>query len=98
MVGGAQDAQGKILHNNKTGRTYYVDGIQAHSIGSVRQFNDVVYLLPQNSEPDSADTGGLGLRAGMFATADGVSWDPASKGTGTPYPVFFNGTSWVALY
>lgn len=93
-----QDAQGKILHNNKTGRTYYVDGTQAHSIGSVRQFNDVVYLLPQNSEPDSADTGGLGLRAGMFATADGVSWDPASKGTGTPYPVFFNGTSWVALY
>lgn len=93
-----QGAQGKILHNNKTGRTYYVDGTQAHSIGSVRQFNDVVYLLPQNSEPDSADTGGLGLRAGMFATADGVSWDPASKGTNTPYPVFFNGTSWVALY
>lgn len=93
-----QSAQGKILHNNKTGRTYYVDGTQAHSIGSVRQFNDVVYLLPQNSEPDSADTGGLGLRAGMFATADGVSWDPASKGTSTPYPVFFNGTSWVALY
>jgi hypothetical protein len=93
-----QGAQGKILHNNKTGRTYYVDGTQAHSIGSVRQFNDVVYLLPQNSEPDSADTGGLGLRAGMFATADGVSWDPASKGTSTPYPVFWNGTAWVALY
>lgn len=93
-----QGAQGKILHNNKTGRTYYVDGTQAHSIGSVRQFNDVMYLLPQNSEPDSADTGGLGLRAGMFATADGVNWDPASKGTNTPYPVFWNGTAWVALY
>ena len=93
-----QGAQGKILHNNKTGRTYYVDGTQAHSIGSVRQFNDVMYLLPQNSEPDSADTGGLGLRAGMFATADQINWDPASKGSGGAYPVFFNGTSWVALY
>ena len=93
-----QGAQGKILHNNKTGRTYYVDGTQAHPIGSVRQFNDVMYLLPQNSEPDSADTGGLGLRAGMFATADQINWDPASKGSGGAYPVFFNGTSWVALY
>ncbi len=35
---------------------------------------------------------------GMFAVADRVNWDPASKGSGNAYPVFFDGSIWNALY
>jgi len=35
---------------------------------------------------------------GMFAVADRVTWDPASKGSGSAYPVFYNGSTWNALY
>lgn len=35
---------------------------------------------------------------GTIAVADSVSWDPGSKGPGSPYPVFFDGTIWTALY
>ena len=92
------DIPGRILHNNKTGRTFYNNGEAGYAIGTVRQFNDVIYQLPVTAQPDSADTGGLGLRPGMFATADGVTWDPASKSGGVPYPVFWDGVSWNALY
>ena len=89
---------GRMFNNTKTGRTFFTDGTRAYPVGSVRQFNDVVYLTPSYSEPDSADTGGLGLRAGMFATADGVSWDPVNRQSNFPYPVFWDGTQWNALY
>ena len=36
--------------------------------------------------------------AGTFFTADGVSWDPATKGLGVPYPVFFDGATYNPLY
>ena len=36
--------------------------------------------------------------SGTFAVADGVTWDPATKATGKPYPVFYDGTSWQPLY
>ena len=35
---------------------------------------------------------------GMFAVADRVTWDPAAKGSGNAYPVFYNGATWNALY
>lgn len=44
---------------------------------------------------ESAPTG---LTAGTFAIADGVAWDPANKNTGKPYPVFYDGVGWQALY
>ena len=37
-----------------------------------------------------------GLTAGVFAVADRTNWDPAGKGSGAAYPVFYNGTSWNA--
>jgi hypothetical protein len=95
---GLDSAAGNIFHNNKTGRTYYIDGDSAYPIGTVRQFNDVIYQRPVNRLPDSDMIGDLGLRAGMFATADGVNWDPASKSGSVPYPVFWDGTTWNALY
>ena len=35
---------------------------------------------------------------GTFFTADGVSWDPASKSGSVPYPVFYDGVAYNALY
>ena len=35
---------------------------------------------------------------GMFAIADRITWDPASKGSGNAYPVFYDGAAWNALY
>ncbi len=35
---------------------------------------------------------------GAFYMADGSTWDPASKSGSVPYPVFYDGTSYNALY
>ena len=35
---------------------------------------------------------------GTFFTANGVSWDPASKSGSVPYPVFYDGVAYNALY
>jgi len=92
------DAPGRLFHNNKTGRTFFTDGEAAYAIGTVRQFNDVIYLKPLAAAPTVNEIGALGLRAGMFATADGTNWDPASKSGSVPYPVFWDGSTWNALY
>lgn len=92
------DAPGRILHNFKTGRTFYNTGAGGYAIGTARQFNDVIYQLPLTAEPDEAKTGGLGLKPGMFAVANGINWDPAGKSGSVPYPVFWDGVSWNALY
>ncbi len=39
-----------------------------------------------------------GVVAGTFAVANRTNWDPASKGSGNAYPVFYNGSTWTALY
>lgn len=46
----------------------------------------------------TASTSAPTVSAGTFAVADGVSWDPATKAGSVPYPVFYDGTSWTALY
>lgn len=91
------DRSGRIFHNNKTGRTFYNDGTTTYPVGTVRQFNDVIYQLPLSSAPGEDEIGSLGLRAGMIAMADGVNWNPASKSTGRPYPVFWDGVNWLAM-
>lgn len=53
--------------------------------------NDIFTLNAQTAAPGSP-------AAGMFAVADGVNWNPASKVTGRPYPVFYDGAGWTALY
>ena len=35
---------------------------------------------------------------GMFAIADRTNWNPASKVPTSPYPVFYDGLTWQALY
>jgi hypothetical protein len=51
----------------------------------------VLSLTVSTAEPASP-------AVGMFAVADRVTWDPASKGSGNAYPVFYNGSTWNALY
>jgi hypothetical protein len=46
----------------------------------------------------TASTSAPTVSAGTFAVADGTSWDPATKAGSVPYPVFYDGTSWNALY
>lgn len=50
----------------------------------------VLELTAQSSAPVAV--------SGSFAVANGVDWDPASKSGTTPYPVFYDGTTWNALY
>ena len=92
------EKKGKFYHNDKTGRTFFNDGDNVVPIGTVRQFNDVIYQIPQSSAPDATTIGALGLKPGMFAVADGVNWNPASKSGNVPYPVFWDGSTWNALY
>jgi hypothetical protein len=54
-------------------------------------FSDALTLTPLNAAP-------LTPVAGMLVAADGVNWDPASKAGVLPYPVFYDGTAWNALY
>ena len=35
---------------------------------------------------------------GMIAIADRIAWDPASKGSGVSYPVYYDGITWNAFY
>lgn len=92
------EKKGKFYHNDKTGRTFFNDGDNVVPIGTVRQFNDVIYQVPQAAAPTATTIGALGLKPGMFAVADGTNWDPASKGGSVPYPVFWDGSTWNALY
>jgi len=46
----------------------------------------------------TASTSSVHVPAGTFAVADGVVWDPVSKASGKPYPVFWDGSTWNALY
>lgn len=54
-------------------------------------FSDALTLTPLNAEPEN-------FIAGTMVAADGVSWDPASKAGAVPYPVFYDGVAWNALY
>jgi hypothetical protein len=65
-------------------------------IGGDVWMGKVLKLTVSTSDPFAG--GPYGSDAGHFAVADGVSWDPASKSGTVPYPVFYNGVTWNALY
>lgn len=52
---------------------------------------DVMTLTPLSAEP-------VQLVSGMLVAADGVNWDPVAKVGAVPYPVFYDGVAWNALY
>lgn len=55
--------------------------------------SSILTLAPLSAAP-------AGATAGTFAVANnaGGGWDPAGKGGSTPYPVFYDGATWHALY
>lgn len=54
-------------------------------------FSDAMTLNPLSAEPTE-------LMSGMLVAADGINWDPATKSGTVPYPVFYDGVTWNALY
>ena len=73
----------------------YVDGvtssIQNQLDTKVADGATTITLTSSTAQPGS-------IAAGMFAVADGTTWDPTSKGGVVPYPVFYDGSAWNALY
>ena len=53
--------------------------------------NGVMRLVKQTAAPTTPVEG-------MIAVADRVTWDPAGKGSGGSYPVYYDGTTWTALF
>lgn len=85
----------RLAHNKITGKTYVpnTDTNLVNQVMSSRKLSDVLHLPALSSEPDSEILGHLGLRPGTIARADGVGWDPKSKGGSTPYFVFYQNDS-----
>jgi len=86
--------------DGSTGTTMYADsfifdgldvGIKQYNPTADLDINGVMRLRPQSSAPASP-------QEGMIASADRVNWDPAGKGSGASYPVYFDGSTWNALY
>jgi hypothetical protein len=76
---------GQVLTTDGSGNLSFT------SIPGVTTAANVLKLAPLNAPPTA-------VQPGTFAVADRVSWDPANKTTGAPYPVFYDGTAWRALY
>lgn len=54
-------------------------------------FTDMMNLTPLALPPDNPIDG-------MIVAADRVTWDPAAKGSGRSYPVYYDGAVWQPLY
>lgn len=54
-------------------------------------FTDFMNLTPLAIEPENPIDG-------MIVAADRVTWDPAAKGSGRSYPVYYDGAVWQPLY
>lgn len=102
----ADTAKGKILFINNEGTgsgpalntmSYDARGYLAinnngnYVADATLDVNGFMKLAPLTAEP------GTPLE-GMIAIADGTTWDPATKGGALSYPVYYDGTSWNALY
>lgn len=92
LIGSVEgDVQGSIFSD---GSTKLVDAVEGKIVGPVEtntvSISDVLVMTALTSAPP-------GAVAGTIAVADGVSWDPASLAGSTPYPAFFNGTTWSSM-
>lgn len=89
------DWNGNILMTNTDQSTSTTTGALVVNggvgIGGNAFIGNILSLNVSTSAPASPTVG-------MFAVADRVNWDPASKGTGNAYPVFYDGSAWNALY
>jgi hypothetical protein len=65
--------------------------VNTPSATSTLDVNGIMRLRKQTAAPATP-------YEGMIAVADRVTWDPAIKGSGPSYPVYFDGSAWNALY
>jgi hypothetical protein len=83
--------QGAAFSTDIKGSVFADDsGVMVDAL-NYRMFSDAMILTPLNIEPATPISG-------TIVAADGVSWDPASKAGAVPYPVFYDGVAWNALY
>lgn len=83
--------QGAVFSTDIKGSVFADDSSVMVDALNYVMFSDAMILTPLNVEPTSPV-------AGTIVAADGVSWDPASKAGAVPYPVFYDGVAWNALY
>lgn len=81
---------GSTVADNQTVKQA-IQALETAVEGKQASITTVLTLTASTSAPSSP-------AAGTFAVADGTSWDPATKAGAVPYPVFYDGTSWTALY
>lgn len=83
--------QGAAFSTDIKGSVFADDSSVMVDALNYRMFSDAMILTPLNIEPATPISG-------TIVAADGVSWDPASKAGAVPYPVFYDGVAWNALY
>lgn len=76
-----------VTDNNAT----TTNNISVGQLTSTNIISDVINLTPLTAEPASPTDG-------MIVAADRETWDPASKGSGRSYPVYYDGAVWQPLY
>jgi hypothetical protein len=98
----ATNANGKIEFATSSGTSTLIqrfmtfDSLGQLAVNQTRAYatldvNGVMRLIKQTAAPATP-------YEGMIAVADRVTWDPAAKGAGASYPVYFDGSAWNALY
>ena len=91
IVGATDDIQIELVPGNGAGGRGSVGVIGGLKVTDEIETASTLNLTPLDSAPSNAV-------AGMIACADYTNWDPASSATARPYPVFYDGVAWVALY
>lgn len=83
------DLIGSVFADNST---RIIDGLTGY-VTTASLSTDLLTLSVLSSAPTTPV-------AGVFAVANGLTtgWDPKGTNLGIPYPVFYDGISWTALY
>jgi hypothetical protein len=81
--------QAKLVSINRNGFISVGHGI-AYDAKAAVDINGLLKLEPQGTAPATP-------AVGMIAVANRTGWDPASVGSGNPYPVFYDGSAWIKL-
>lgn len=81
-----------------TAGTFIEAGTRIEAGGNILAGLDVVAGRGLVAAPLSAQPPGGQLMVGGIYSADGVGWDPAGKAGVVPYPVYWDGVAFTALY
>ena len=94
VIFGSTNALGNIvdagLISSSNGENIGI-GTTSPSVNANVDIRGILKLEPQSGPPAV-------LEEGMVAVANRTDWDPASKGTGGSYPVYYDGTGWQAFF